>query len=46
MDGISNSAFAPSMKLTSAQVVQILYNLEGQPTVTGQCTFTDLLTKK
>lgn len=46
MDGISNSAFAPSMKLTRAQVVQILYNLEGQPTVTGQCTFTDLLTKK
>ena len=41
MAGTGNSSFAPQKELTRAEVVQILYNLEGQPTVTGTNIFHD-----
>lgn len=41
MRGMSETAFAPNTSLTRAQAVQILYNLEGQPVVSGTATFTD-----
>ena len=41
MRGMSETAFAPNTSLTRAQAVQILYNLEGQPVVSGAATFTD-----
>lgn len=42
MIGTSGTTFEPNTLLTRAQAVQILYNLEGQPTVTGNTTFTDV----
>ena len=42
MEGMSETKFSPNTSLTRAQAVQILYNLEGQPTVTGESTFTDV----
>ena len=41
MAGTSTTTFAPKAKLNRAQAVQILYNLEGQPAVTGTADFTD-----
>lgn len=41
MAGVSSTAFDPNAKLTRAQVVQVLYNLEGKPSVTGKTTFGD-----
>ena len=41
MAGTSTTTFAPTAKLNRAQAVQILYNLEGQPAVTGTADFTD-----
>ena len=41
MRGMSETAFSPNTSLTRAQAVQILYNLEGQPVVSGTATFTD-----
>lgn len=41
MVGTSETTFAPNGTLTRAMVVQILYNLEGQPAVIGENTFTD-----
>ena len=41
MTGTSGTTFEPNAPLSRAMVAQILYNLEGQPTVTGESTFTD-----
>lgn len=42
MAGTSATTFEPNTPLSRAMVAQILYNLEGQPTVTGESTFTDV----
>ena len=42
MSGTSDTTFAPRGVTTRAQVVQILYNLAGNPDVTGTTPFTDL----
>lgn len=42
MEGLPGNVFGPNKELTRAEVVQILYNLEGKPTVTGESTFTDV----
>lgn len=42
MAGTSDTTFEPTAKLNRAQAVQILYNLEGQPAVTGTADFTDV----
>ena len=44
VSGIGSATFAPNKQLTRAEVVLILYNLEGQPEVTGNTTFTDVAT--
>lgn len=41
MTGTSATTFEPNTAMNRAMVAQILYNLEGQPTVTGESTFTD-----
>lgn len=41
MTGTSATTFEPNTTLSRAMVAQILYNLEGQPTVTGESPFTD-----
>lgn len=41
MTGTSATTFEPNTTLSRAMVAQILYNLEGQPTVTGESTFAD-----
>ena len=42
MSGTGGDKFAPTMTTTRAQIVQILYNLEGEPKVSGTTPFTDL----
>ena len=42
MSGTGGDKFAPTMTTTRAQIVQILYNLEGEPEVSGTTPFTDL----
>ncbi len=42
MSGVGSGRFAPKMTTTRAQIVQILYNLEGEPKVSGTIPFTDL----
>ena len=42
MSGVGGNLFAPKMTTTRAQIVQILYNLEGEPKVSGTMPFTDL----
>ena len=42
MSGIGNNLFGPKLTTTRAQIVQILYNLEGEPEVSGTTPFTDL----
>ena len=42
MSGIGNDLFGPKLTTTRAQIVQILYNLEGSPKVSGTTPFTDL----
>ena len=42
MGGMGDGTFAPTGTTTRAQIVQILYNLEGTPTVSGTTPFTDL----
>lgn len=41
MTGTGATAFEPNTTLSRAMVAQILYNLEGQPAVEGESTFTD-----
>ncbi len=43
MEGMSATTFVPGKSLTRAEAVQILYNLEDQPTVSGTATFPDLV---
>ena len=42
MVGVSNTKFDPYATLDRAQAVQILYNLESQPRVTGSTSFSDV----
>ena len=42
MSGLGGNLFAPKMTTTRAQIVQILYNLKGEPKVSGTMPFTDL----
>ena len=42
MGGMGDGTFAPTGTTTRAQIVQILYNLEGAPAVSGTTPFTDL----
>ena len=42
MSGVGGNLFAPKKATTRAQIVQILYNLEGEPRVYGSTPFTDL----
>ena len=42
MGGMGDGTFAPTGTTTRAQVVQILYNLEGTPAVSGTTPFADL----
>lgn len=41
MSGVSDTSFAPEAQLSRAMVVQILYNLEGKPAVSGVSDFSD-----
>lgn len=45
MAGTSSTTFEPQSSVTRGQVVQMLYNLEGQPAVSGDDGFTDVQTK-
>ena len=42
MAGTDETTFEPYMELDRAMAAQLFYNLEGQPTVTGDSTFTDV----
>lgn len=42
MNGTSETTFSPDASMTRAQLVTILWRLEGSPTPSGQETFTDL----
>ena len=42
MGGVGDNLFAPNNPTTRAQLVTILYRLEGEPTVTGESGFTDV----
>ena len=42
MSGVGGDVFSPRGVTTRAQIVQILYNLSGEPSVSGGCPFTDL----
>ncbi len=42
MGGMGDGTFAPTGTTMRAQIVQILYNLEGTPAVSGTTPFTDL----
>lgn len=43
MNGVGEGLFGPGGTTTRAMVVTILYRLEGEPTVTGDTPFTDLV---
>ena len=42
MVGTDETTFEPFLELDRAMAAQLFYNLEGQPTVTGDSTFTDV----
>ncbi|MDR3904846.1 MAG: S-layer homology domain-containing protein [Evtepia sp.] len=42
MDGVGDNLFAPNSQTTRAQLVTILYRLEGQPAVSSDLPFTDV----
>ena len=42
MNGVSNTRFAPLTNLNRGMMVQILYNLEGRPTVEGEAASSDV----
>ena len=42
MNGVGGNRFAPNSETTRAQLVTILYRLEGEPTVSGDLPFTDV----
>ena len=42
MDGVGDNLFAPNSQTTRAQLVTILYRLEGEPEVSGTSGFTDV----
>ena len=42
MDGVGDSLFAPNSDTTRAQLVTILYRMEGEPEVSGTSGFTDV----
>ena len=42
MAGYGDNLFGPNDALSRAQLCQIVYNMEGQPTVTGGSAFTDV----
>ena len=42
MEGYGGGLFGPNDTLSRAQLCQIVYNMEGQPTVTGGSAFTDV----
>ena len=42
MDGVGGNRFAPNSETTRAQLVTILYRLEGEPAVTGEAGFDDV----
>ena len=42
MDGVGEGLFSPGTPTTRAQLVTILYRLEGQPEVTGDLPFSDV----
>ena len=44
MDGVGDNLFAPNSQTTRAQLVTILYRLEGEPAVSGDLPFTDVET--
>ncbi len=41
MSGVAASSFAPEGTLTRAQLVTVLYRMEGSPVVTGDDDFSD-----
>ena len=43
MNGVGEGLFGPNATTTRAMVVTILYRLEGEPAVTGDTPFTDLV---
>lgn len=44
--GTSDTTFSPAAPMTREQLVQVLYNLEGHPAVTGQLHYTDTVNGK
>ena len=42
MNGVGGNRFAPNSETTRAQLVTILYRLEGEPAVSGDLPFTDV----
>lgn len=42
MNGVGSNLFAPDAVLSRAQMAQVLYNKEGNPTVSGSSIFTDV----